>query len=1550
MVKKFTLSPLSLNTALFYKNAVRYLFCALLLLVVVQSKAQIVSIENAVTVMEGNSGTSNSLVFKINIAPVSATDVTVTYDFSASTAIPGIDFDNAVTSITIPANTSSVTVSIPIKGDIIDEPNEDIKVNLTGTTGTASIIAAPANSAIGTITDDDKKPVVTISSPAQFKEANGVINFPVNLSNPSSVDLVLNFSYSGTAFGGASAGPGVDYKNSMTSIIIPAGNSSAIIPVIVFGDVRDENTETIIITLNSVSLAAVLGSTAASRRATVQVLDTDAPPTVAFEQISSFYTEGIGTAVTVRVTLTGNITERTVRVPYSISGTALESPASNYDFQITSGASQLVFNREDPFTMTPGQRVMDITLIITSDNLVEPNETVVFSLETPLNSSAILGSNRVHTLTIVNDDTQISVAPQASSMAEGTGGGVTDFTFVVKRDGDTPLNQPINFTYSVSPSGSTSADAGDFPSGFPTNVSGTIPAGQSSVLISIPVNKDSNTEPIEEFMVKITPESGVVIGADSAQGVIQNDDNAVNLVFDKTTIDEGQNATIYAQVQSPFPIDVTVTVAINNLSGSAIRGIDYNIISGTLTFIIPKGSTQSNSINLSAVKDNSFEGTLPETVIATITSAANATAGAGAILQIRDLQSAPLVSISTDNLKINEVGSPNVATITVSLSNPTNEPVKVNLSLIGTAQLGVDYSANNQSVVIPIGASSASVTVAAINDGFFEGLPNETINVGILSVQGGGSIQNTVNNKLTIEIVDTNSPPVVRINDAPTVIEGSLGEIRYLQFPITLSRQSTKDIILNYSFSGTATGVTDYDNSVTQLKIEAGKVSGVILIPVLGDNIAETPALETVVISLLSGTDYTLAAAPDNVATGIIIDDDGMPTVSLTIDYTSIREPGTHSQPTAAKIRARLANSSQTSASDITVTVNLSGSAVNGTDYATISSPVTLVIPAGLTESSIAVTVSALADNIFEFYDETVQADLTSLSSNAQAGLTTTQLAILDNDSAPLLTIDDPPSVIEGNTGTKVITFNITKTTTIPTLRDIKVNYVILPGTATATDSDYENIVSNSVIIPAGQSGATVNVTINGDSKYEADETFTVSLQNAQFANLGAKRSGVGTIVNDDNQPVISIGDVEVNENAGTVTLTLNKTGMTELNAEVNYETSNGTATALNDYTSIPSIKITFLPEETSKTIKVPIVNDLIPEPNEIFNVILTNPVGATIGKANGIVTIIDDDISKFYIKNDSINENSGTIKYRVYKLGNSPGSVTYQITDGSAKQESDFKAANYTAVLDFADNESYKDITVNIVDDAIDEPNEDFIINLSNPSVGSSIIPGLDKAVVAIIDNDTLIAPSIDLAVYKIVENKEVKVDEEFNYTITAANLSNVTVDSIAVRDSLPEGLEFISAVALKGAISYDPVTHKLFWAIDSLQKGEEQSLTLRVKVNQAGIYINTASVSTRLVDKNLKNNTASASKLINGFAIPNVFTPNNDGVNDYFVIKGIESIGAELTVYNRFGQLMFKAANYQNDWDGNLLPIATYYYVISMKNEHNSVQQIIGHVTILR
>jgi len=83
----------------------------------------------------------------------------------------------------------------------------------------------------------------------------------------------------------------------------------------------------------------------------------------------------------------------------------------------------------------------------------------------------------------------------------------------------------------------------------------------------------------------------------------------------------------------------------------------------------------------------------------------------------------------------------------------------------------------------------------------------------------------------------------------------------------------------------------------------------------------------------------------------------------------------------------------------------------------------------------------------------------------------------------------------------------------------------------------------------------------------------------------------------------------------------------------------------------------------------------------------------------------------------------------------------------------------------------------------------------------------------------------------------------------------------------------------------------------------------------------------------------------------IPNIFTPNNDGKNDDFVIKDLESYpGSQLLIFNRWGNEVYRADNYLNNWNGSGLAEGTYYYVLNRRERSGSITTFKGWVYLKR
>ena len=220
--------------------------------------------------------------------------------------------------------------------------------------------------------------------------------------------------------------------------------------------------------------------------------------------------------------------------------------------------------------------------------------------------------------------------------------------------------------------------------------------------------------------------------------------------------------------------------------------------------------------------------------------------------------------------------------------------------------------------------------------------------------------------------------------------------------------------------------------------------------------------------------------------------------------------------------------------------------------------------------------------------------------------------------------------VAEGNAGTKVMTFTLTRADGTAAF---DVNFATANGTAIAG----EDFVAASGIVrfAAGETQKTVSVTINGDTKFEDQRRPSTSISRtppmAPRLPTACQSARSRTTTFSPSRVRSSIGDQAIVEgNAGTkvLTFTLTRSGGTAA-FDVNFATANGTAIAGEDYVAASGI-VRFAAGETQKTVSVTINGDAKFEGNETFNVNLSNATnGATIADGIAIGTITNDDVNR---------------------------------------------------------------------------------------------------------------------------------------------------------------------------------------------------------------------------------------------------------------------------------------------------------------------------------
>ncbi len=191
--------------------------------------------------------------------------------------------------------------------------------------------------------------------------------------------------------------------------------------------------------------------------------------------------------------------------------------------------------------------------------------------------------------------------------------------------------------------------------------------------------------------------------------------------------------------------------------------------------------------------------------------------------------------------------------------------------------------------------------------------------------------------------------------------------------------------------------------------------------------------------------------------------------------------------------------------------------------------------------------------------------------------------------------------------------------------REVVVQYRTQDGTAKA-NRDYV-AREGTVRIAPGETSATLRIPLIDDRIHERTEQFEVVLTAATGAPLGRKTAQI-QIVSDEPVPQLSIQDVTVREgNSGTqaVEIRIETDYVSEETLQVQYGTTDGTATSPTDYPSI-SDTVSIQPGQNHAIVKVVINGDTSPEADEWFVVTLTNPVIAKVRKSKAVVGLLNDD------------------------------------------------------------------------------------------------------------------------------------------------------------------------------------------------------------------------------------------------------------------------------------------------------------------------------------
>jgi hypothetical protein len=652
-------------------------------------------------------------------------------------------------------------------------------------------------------------------------------------------------------------------------------------------------------------------------------------------------------------------------------------------------------------------------------------------------------------------------------------------------------------------------------------------------------------------------------------------------------------------------------------------------------------------------------------------------------------------------------------TFTVTLSNPAGVAVTVNYATAdGTATTADgDYAPASGTLTFAPGETTKTVTVFVAGDTTFEA--DETFDL-VLSGPAGAALGTAT---ATATVANDDAQPTASITGV-TANEGNAGPT-LVTFTVTLTNPSDQPVTIDYATAdGTATAGQDYAAASGTLTFAPGETTKTIVVTVTGDTAFE--ADETFTVTLTNPTGALLGTA---VGTGTVLNDDPLPTVSVA--GASAQEG--NSGPTPFVFTVTLSNPSGTPVTVAYATADGTATVLDN-DYAATSGTVTF-LPG---ETSQTVTVTVNGDVTFE-PNEAFTLTL-SAPAGATVGTGTATGSVVNDDVIPVISVNDRAAA-EGDAGATTLVFTVSLSN--PSSSPVTVAYATTDGTATVADGDYAAAGGTLTFAP-GVTTQTVAVTVTGDTAFEADEVFTVSLSAATGGTIG-DGAGIGTVLNDDAAPMVSVDSPAVDEgDTGTrpLTFTVTLSNPSARIVTVVYATANGTATVADGDYAAAGGSLLFLPGETTKTVTVFVNGDVTFEPDETFSLALSAPTNAVLGTAAGTGTIRNDDavpaVTVSVAGTAAAEGNSGTTPFAftvaLSRPSSAPGVVSYATADGTATAANDYPAA--AGSVTFAPGQTTQTVTVLVTGDAVTEPDETFDLGLTG-ATGATIATGTATATI---------------------------------------------------------------------------------------------------------------------------------------------------------------------------------------------------------------------------
>jgi hypothetical protein len=775
-------------------------------------------IDNGQFTFTRNGGTQNDLLV---------------YYSTGGTATSGVDYAALPNVVLIPAGQRSTTIPLVPIDDKNVEPDETVIATITA--NAAYTVGSPAAATI-TILDDDFMTVTVSTTGGNAAEPSTPGTFTVQRDGDLTEALVVNYNL------GGSASNGVDYVALSGTLTIPAGAPSADITITPIDDPLIEGDKSVIISITN-SLNYDVGTPGSASL----VIREDENPTVSIQTTVDNVSEQGDVPGQITVTRTGSSGDLVVYL--AVSGTA------------DSGVDYVPV--DNPVVIPDGSSSVTIDVIPFHDLILEPTETVILTLQT--NANYYVGSPATARLKILDDGTSkipgIGFCFATSAIVESQSPGIA-----VRLSQTSSV--PVQVSYRVI-GGTAPASRYSLPQG-----TVVIPSNSWVAFVPLQIVNDSVVEPPQTIRVALFNPTNATLDGIKIHTYTILDDDACSVSVTATAPNAAETGTIAGNFRITRAGSTNASQLVNfQITGTASAPTDYAPLGNSAT--IPAGAT---FVDLPVVPtdDNTVE--FSQTVVLTLTSATNANIISPNVATVtiadNDTNTLPVVTVTSTNHPYAVEGGGN-GEFLFTRTGATTNALTISFTTGGTAGAGTRYVVLPNSVTIPVGQTSVSLPVAAIDDTLVEG--EQTV---VVSLTEGNSYRTAYPAFATVTIQDNDQRVWIDASDFRASKYGSdPGQFTFSRFGTT-----NMPVTIFYAISGTASNGVDYVRITNSIVIPAGQLTVTLPILPLHNGVVKGPVTAT--LTLLTNAAFVLGT-PTN---GTVTIDDDMPMLTISAVVTNVLE------------------------------------------------------------------------------------------------------------------------------------------------------------------------------------------------------------------------------------------------------------------------------------------------------------------------------------------------------------------------------------------------------------------------------------------------------------------------------------------------------------------------------------------------------------------------------------------------------------------------------------------------------------------------------------